>query len=211
MRHRLVFAFLLGGFALAMAWAILRPPVPSNAAVLSAWATFAQGQWQTAQLMRDKASLPRTRRFARATQRLYHQAERQLRRIAVQTHQPVYISPPGLQAWQTLRSRLRTRNGATSDREYLYATAEADVEIRTRIARMRGDLTQVPLEAFSRRWMAIAAEHLQAAWQMRPLLAGGMAMGLPSRGYLPSNYSFPAAVAPPRSAPGARATHPPRR
>ncbi len=209
MRHRLVSTGLLGGFALAMMGAIARPPLPSNAAVLSAWATFAQGQWQTAQLMREKASLPRTRRFARATERLYRQAERQIRALAAQTHQPVYISPPGLQAWQTLRSRLRTLDGATSDREYLYATAEADVEIRTRIARMRGDLTQVPLEAFSRRWMSIAAEHLQAAWQMRPLIAGGMAMGLPSRGYLPPNYDFPAAVPQVQPTPRTRATAPP--
>ena len=209
MRHRLVSTGLLGGFALAMMGAIPRPPLPSNAAVLSAWATFAQGQWQTAQLMRAKASLPRTRRFARATERLYRQAERQIRALAAQTHQPAYISPAGLQAWQTLRSRLRTLDGATSDREYLYATAEADVEIRTRIARMRGDLTQVPLDAFSRRWMSIAAEHLQAAWQMRPLIAGGMAMGLPSRGYLPPNYDFPAAVSQAQPAPRTRATAPP--
>ncbi len=99
-----------------------------------------------------------------------------------------------------------TLDGATSDREYLYATAEADVEIRTRIARMRGGLTQVPLAAFSRRWRSIAAEHLQAAWQMRPLIAGGMAMGLPSRGYLPPNYDFPAAVSQAQPTPRTRAT-----
>ncbi len=209
MRHRLVSTGLLGGFALALMGAVPQPPLPADAAVLSAWATFAQGQWQTAHLMRAKASLPRTRRFARATERLYRQAERQLRALAAQTHQPPSISPAGLQAWQTLRSRLRTLDGATSDREYLYATAEADVEIRTRIARLRGGLTQFPLEAFSRRWMSIAAEHLQAAWQMRPLIAGGMAMGLPSRGYSPPNYDFPAAVSQAQPAPRTRATAPP--
>ncbi|MGH9533724.1 MAG: DUF4142 domain-containing protein [Terriglobales bacterium] len=184
---------LLGLSAIAV-WAAvggLAHPLSPDRAAISAWATFAQGQCQTARLMRKKATLPRTRRFARATERLFGEALRQLRTAARAADEPVQINPTGLQRWQILRSRLRNLDGATSDRDYLRAVAQADVRIRGHIARVQGHLGEPDVRAYTRRWLLLTGRHLQAAWGMRPQLAGGLSFGLPSRGYLPPNYNAP--------------------
>lgn len=186
-------AFAAAAAVVAVALAAQPQPGPANRHAVRAWATFAQGQWQTAKLMTSKATLPRTRRFARATERLFRRAARQLKPVAASAEQPLAINPRGLQHWQIVRSRLRTLDGATSDRAYLIAIANADVRFRTRMARLAPALTSPALRAYTERWMRLTARHLQATHQMFPRIANGMAINTPTSGHMPP-AAFPPAV-----------------
>lgn len=193
--HRLLIltAFAAAAAVVAVALAAQPQPRPANRAAVRAWATFAQGQWQTAKLMTGKATLPRTRRFARATEGLFRRAARQLQPVAAGAGQPVAINARGLQHWQILRSRLRTLDGATSDRAYLIGIANTAVRFRTRMARLQPSLTSPALRAYTERWMRLTARYLQATHQMFPRIANGMAINTPTSGHLPP-AAFPPAV-----------------
>lgn len=193
--HRLIVLTALIAAAAIAAVALAAQPGPGAAdrAAVRAWATFAQGQWQTAKLMTSKGSLPRTRRFARATEHLFRRAGRQLQQAAASAGQKIAINDRGLQHWQILRSRLRTLDGATSDRAYLIAAADADVEFRTRMARLTPALTNAALRAYTERWMGLASRHLQATHAMFPRIAHGMAINTPTSGHMPP-AAFPPAV-----------------
>ncbi|MGH9490729.1 MAG: DUF4142 domain-containing protein [Terriglobales bacterium] len=198
--HRLIALTGLAAATAVVGAALAAQPHPggANRAAATAWATFAQGQWQTARLMTSKATLPRTRRFARATERLFRQATEQLRPVAAAAGQKAAIQPEGLQRWQILRSRLRNLDGATSDRDYLRAIAQADVRLRTRMARLATQLTSPALRAYTARWMRLTSRHLQATRQMWPRIAHGFSMESPTRGHMPpAGFPRPSSVQPP--------------